>query len=85
MKALDVEASIRATPQVVWDLLTDAAGFPAGDSTYSRIDGRVLPGETIILHRRVLKPKVLRVKVSAFEPSTQGVDRRRPARGDVQG
>ena len=68
MKTFSVDTSIRATPEVVWDLLTDAAGFPGWDTTYTRIDGRIALGETITLHHRVLKPQLLRMKVSAFEP-----------------
>jgi uncharacterized protein YndB with AHSA1/START domain len=69
MKTFSVSTSIEASPEAIWGLLTDAAGFPGWDPTYTRIEGRIALGEKITLHHRTLKPEVLAMMVSAFEPA----------------
>ena len=44
-----VEVSIRAAPEVVWRLLTDAQGFPRWNSTVSSIEGEIREGERVRL------------------------------------
>jgi hypothetical protein len=61
-----VRATIRAKPEEVWALLTDAAGFPKWNSTVTRIDGEIAEGRTLALRvpaapKRVFRPKVSRV------------------------
>src|SRR6185503_17182749 len=73
MKTFSVTTSIRATPETIWKILTDARGFPGWDSTYTWIDGRIALGETITLHHRSIKPPLLRMKVSVFEPNQRMV------------
>jgi hypothetical protein len=45
-----VEVNIRASPQTVWGLLTDAKGFPRWNSTVTGIDGQIAEGEKLTLH-----------------------------------
>src|SRR5262245_33315393 len=45
-----VEIVIQAAPGIVWELLTDAGGFPRWNSTVSRIEGEVREGERLRLH-----------------------------------
>jgi hypothetical protein len=45
-----VEVNIRATPEIVWSLLTDAIGFPRWNSTVTAIDGQIREGERLRLH-----------------------------------
>ncbi len=68
MKTFSASARIEATAERVWAILTDAEGYPAWDSTYTSVDGRIALGETITLHHRTIKPPVLAMRVSAFEP-----------------
>lgn len=67
MKTFSVATTIHATPEAVWQLLTDAPGFPAWDPEVTSIDGRIAPGEKITLHSKS-EPKVFSVKVTEFEP-----------------
>ena len=57
-----VEVNIRANPETVWSLLTDAKGFPRWNSTVTSIDGQILEGERLRLHvpgtNRTFTPKV---------------------------
>ena len=45
-----VEVTIRASPERLWSLLTDAKGFPRWNSTVSGIEGEIREGERIRLH-----------------------------------
>src|SRR5262245_39749912 len=57
-----VAIRVRATPDVVWRLLTDAQGFPRWNSTVSGIEGQVIQGERLRVHvpgtSRTLTPRV---------------------------
>ncbi|MEO8049404.1 MAG: SRPBCC domain-containing protein [Acidobacteriota bacterium] len=57
-----VEVNIRAKPENIWRLLTDAKDFPRWNSTVTRIEGRIDNGETIRLHvpgtERTFTPKI---------------------------
>jgi hypothetical protein len=57
-----VEINIRAKASTVWNLLTDAKGFPRWNSTVTGIDGEIREGERIRLHvpgtERTFTPKV---------------------------
>ncbi len=54
--------NIRATPAVIWTLLTDAKGFPRWNSTVTSIEGDIALGEKLALRvpisDRVFTPKV---------------------------
>jgi hypothetical protein len=45
-----VEVTIRAQPDRVWRLLTDAKGFPGWNSTVSSIEGQIGEGQRLRLH-----------------------------------
>jgi hypothetical protein len=57
-----VDVHVRAPGSRVWQLLTDAPGFPRWNSTVARIDGEIREGATLILHLpgsgRTRKPRV---------------------------
>ncbi len=60
-----VKAKIQADPEVIWDLLTDAKGFPRWNFTVTGIDGNIREGERIRIHvpgtDRTFKPKISNV------------------------
>jgi uncharacterized protein YndB with AHSA1/START domain len=45
-----VEVTIQAKAGVVWNLLTDAEGFPRWNSTVTGIDGQIREGGRLRLH-----------------------------------
>jgi hypothetical protein len=45
-----VEIHIRAGAAILWNLLTDAPGFPRWNSTVRGIQGRIAEGERLTLH-----------------------------------
>jgi hypothetical protein len=57
-----VKVNIRAKPERVWNLLTDANDFPRWNSTVSAVDGQIREGEQLRLRvpgtDRVFTPRV---------------------------
>jgi hypothetical protein len=70
MKEFTSTASIRATPEAVWAILTDGPGYADWNPEINRIDGRIALGEKIkahvVLHGGVIRP--VSVRVTALEP-----------------
>src|SRR5579862_6540243 len=48
--ACRVEVNIRAKPERIWSLLTDAKDFPRWNSTVSGIEGQIREGEQLRVH-----------------------------------
>ena len=63
-----VGGRIDASPEVIWDILTDAAGYPDWNSTVIGIDGDIAEGETIKLQAHIDPDRTFKLKVSTFEP-----------------
>ncbi len=63
-----VQANIRAKPETLWGLLTDAQGFPSWNSTVTGIDGQIREGQKIKVHapgtERTFTPTVSGVKTN---------------------
>ena len=81
-----VEANIDASPATIWELLTDAQGFPQWNSTVTRIEGQIREGERLRIHapgtERTFKPRVSDVVtyrrmawIGGFAPLMKGVRR----------
>ena len=73
MKAFATKISIRATPERVWALLTDAAGYTRWNNTVNQVDGRIAPGERVTVHPKINPGRAFPVKVVEFEPSRRMV------------
>jgi hypothetical protein len=63
-----VAINIKATPQRVWSLLTNAADFPRWNSTVSSIAGEIALGHKLALRVPIAPKRTFRPKVIAFEP-----------------
>jgi uncharacterized protein YndB with AHSA1/START domain len=68
MKQYSASTSIRALPQTVWKILTDAGGYPAWDLSMDHLEGRLAPGDTVKFFTK-LSPQAFPVRVTAFEPN----------------
>lgn len=73
MKAFAVTASILATPDRIWALLTDASRYPAWNNTVSRVEGRITPGQRITVHTKISPGRSFPVKVTEFAPTSRMV------------
>jgi hypothetical protein len=73
MKTFATSVTIRARPETIWALLTDAAGYPQWNSTVEKIDGRIAAGETVTVHSKAApdtrKPgRAFPLRVAEFVP-----------------
>jgi hypothetical protein len=64
-----VTVNIRATPDRVWALLTDAPGFPSWNSTVKRVGGTIALGQTLELEVPTAPGRTFKPKVTVFEPA----------------
>lgn len=64
----EVSIDIRATPETLWSLLTNAALYPSWSSTVISIEGQIALGNKIAL-RSTLDPKrTFKLTVREFQP-----------------
>ena len=68
MKAFAVKTTIRATPERIWALLTDAPGYTRWNNTVQRLDGKIAQGERVSVHPKINPGRAFAVKVTEFEP-----------------
>src|SRR5262245_13453781 len=64
----EITCNIRATPERIWALLTDASQFPQWNSTITSIGGRIALGETLELRVPAAPKRTFKPKVTKFEP-----------------
>jgi hypothetical protein len=65
-----VAIGIRAKPDRIWALLTNAPDVPRWNSTVTRIEGVIAAGERLRL-RVPITDRVFKVRVDRFEPPTR--------------
>jgi hypothetical protein len=68
MKGYEAAASIAASPDAIWAVLTDAPSYTAWDSGVDKVDGRIAPGETITVFSKASPGRAFPVKVTDFTP-----------------
>ena len=73
MKTFAARISIRATPEKVWSILTNAPAYPEWNPTVTRVDGRIAAGERVSLHVKINPGRAFPLKVAVFEPPTRMV------------
>jgi hypothetical protein len=75
--ATRVDVTIHATPQRVWNILTDAEGFPRWNSTVSEVKGRIAEGQKLQVrvpgYSRTLTPTISAVVDNAQMTWTGGM------------
>jgi len=70
MKFYEATANIRATPEALWTLLTDAPGYATWENGVVRVEGSIAPEETIKVVSEANPDRTFPVKVTRFEPPT---------------
>jgi hypothetical protein len=68
VKSYEAQATINASPEQVWAVLTDAAGYSGWDSGVIRVEGTIAPGNTIKVFSSVSPNRAFPVLVSEFQP-----------------
>src|SRR3954462_12924199 len=67
MKSYESSATIDASPDAIWAILTDAPAYAAWDSGVERVEGTIAPGETIKVYSQANPGRAFPVKVTRFE------------------
>ena len=73
MKFYEATADIKASPERVWSLLTDAPRYTDWNTTVDRVEGKIAPGETIKVFVKVNPRRAFPVKVTEFKPAERMV------------
>ena len=73
MKGFATTIVIDAPAEAVWSLLTDAAGYPAWNSTVDKIDGRIARGENVTVHAKASPGRTFPLRVSVFDAPSRMV------------
>jgi hypothetical protein len=73
MKEFHSAIRIRSTPARVWEILTDAPGYPAWNETVTRLDGHIALGEKLVVHARIDPKRSFPVKVVELQPNERMV------------
>jgi hypothetical protein len=68
MKSFTVSAFIRATPEAVWELLTDGGRWAMWNPTVERVEGSIVPGGKVKLFTKLSPGRAFPVRVSEFIP-----------------
>ncbi len=73
MKEYSAKTTIKASPEAIWAILTNAPAYPDWDPGVIRIEGRIAPGEKITAYTKLSPNKAFPVKVAEFEPGRKMV------------
>jgi hypothetical protein len=73
MRSFATTASIRATPDTIWSILTDAAKYPDWNPTVTKVDGRIAIGERVTLHVTISPGRAFPVRVASMKRPTSMV------------
>jgi hypothetical protein len=68
VKFFEASALIRADPDVIWSILTDAPAYATWENGVVRVEGRIGPGETIRVVSEASPDRTFPVKVTEFDP-----------------
>jgi len=68
MKTFSASIAIRARPETVWSILTDAEAYTSWNTTVDRVEGKIRPGETVKLYVKLNPGRAFPVKVKEFAP-----------------
>ena len=68
MKEYRATTTISASPETIWQILTDAASYPEWDPNVHRIEGQIAPGEKITAYTKLSPGRAFPVTVTEFVP-----------------
>jgi hypothetical protein len=73
MKSFSASTRIKASPEAIWKILTDAPAYPSWNTTVTGVDGQIAPGKKITVHAKISPGRAFPVKVSEWEPGKKMV------------
>ena len=69
MKEFSATTNIAASPETIWQLLTDASSYPEWDPGMVRLEGTVAPGQKITAYTKLSPDRAFPVTVTNFVPN----------------
>jgi len=72
MKKYSASTTINASPEAVWEILSNSGGYPDWDTSMDHIEGKLALGEKVTFHTRV-SSQAFPVTVTTFEPGRKMV------------
>lgn len=73
MLSYSAKATINASPEKIWAILTDAPNYPDWDPTVIRIEGDIAKGNKITALSKLSPDRAFPVTVKEFEPNRKMV------------
>ncbi|MEZ5925579.1 MAG: SRPBCC domain-containing protein [Hyphomicrobiaceae bacterium] len=67
MKSFAVQVEIAASPDTIWELLTDAPHYPRWNSTVERVEGEIASGGKLKVFTKAAPDRGFPLTVTAFE------------------
>ena len=68
MKSFSVTTLIKASPETVWKILTDAARWTEWNTTVNKVEGKIAPGEKVTVYVKINPGRAFPLKVTEFVP-----------------
>jgi uncharacterized protein YndB with AHSA1/START domain len=68
VRSFEALATIDASPEKVWAVLANSAGWSQWDSGVDGVDGVLAPGKRVTIHSTVAPGRAFPVRVTRFEP-----------------
>lgn len=68
MKTYQAGGMIQASPEVIWDILTDAEAYAEFDPSCERLEGRIQPGSLLRAYTKLAPGRAFDFKVTGFSP-----------------
>lgn len=73
MKESSATTEINAPPEKIWAILIDASKYTEWDPGMIRLEGKIAPGEKLIIYAKISPNRAFKVTVSQFEPNRKMV------------
>ncbi len=73
MRQFAASVTINASPETIWALLTDAAGYKRWNSTVANILGRIAGGEKVTVYPATAPERGFSLKLTQFAPPCEMV------------
>jgi hypothetical protein len=73
MKSFATSTSIKAKPESIWKILTDAPGYTGWNPTVSKVEGKIALGERVTVHAKISPGRAFPVKVTELVPAKKMV------------
>ena len=67
MKTFETTLSIRATPETVWAILTDASRWTEWNTTVDKIEGTIALGNKVTVYAKISPGRAFPVKVAVLD------------------